>query len=61
MELTRPLFMENEAWYDYDDDGEIVLTKDAPKEAVESYNEFKKELQKQEENDLKFLKSTLNK
>ena len=35
----RPLFMENDRWFYYDG-RRFVLTDEAPKEAVESYNDF---------------------
>ena len=42
---TRPYFMNNKSWYRFDDDeGVIVLTKDAPPEAVKSYKEFYKDI-----------------
>lgn len=45
----RPYFMENEEWYYYDEEEEICkLTDKAPKEAIESYNEFYSE----DDNDL---------
>lgn len=38
---TRPYFMENPEWYYHDDKiNKYFLTDKAPKEAVESYNDF---------------------
>lgn len=38
---TRPYFMQNPEWYYHDDEiNKYFLTDKAPKEAVESYNEF---------------------
>ena len=37
---TRPYFMTNPSWYRFnDEDGEVELTKDAPEEAVKSFQE----------------------
>ena len=39
-----PYFIENGKWYYYDEEEEIYkLTKEAPKEAIESYNEYYKD------------------
>ena len=44
----KPYFMTNKEWYRYDDKEEkYVLTDKAPQEAIESYNEFYKELDSQ--------------
>lgn len=41
----RPYFMNNKNWYRFDNDqGVIVLTKDAPLEAVKSYKDFYKKM-----------------
>ena len=41
MRIPKPYFMENENWFYYDEEKEIYkLTKEAPKEAIESYKEF---------------------
>ena len=38
---TMPYFMTNEEWYYHDDkENKYYLTDKAPKEAIESYNEF---------------------
>lgn len=40
-ERNKPYFMENEDWYYFDkEEWRYKLTDKAPKEAVESYNEF---------------------
>ncbi len=40
---TRPYFMTNPSWYRFNDEsGEVELTKNAPEEAVKSFQEFKK-------------------
>lgn len=37
----RPIFLNNESWFVYDEEKRIyVLTKEATKEAKESYKEF---------------------
>ena len=42
--MSKPYFMENEDWYYYDDEeGIYKLTKKAPIEAIESYEEFYRE------------------
>ena len=42
--LDRPYFMENKTWYYWDKkEWKYKLTKEAPKKAIESYNEFYKE------------------
>lgn len=41
MDLGRPYFLTNDSWYYYDEDeGVYKLTEKAPKEAIQSYNEF---------------------
>lgn len=47
MTLTEPYFMSNKAWF-YFDEKEFCykLTDKAPKKAVQSYNEFYKELER---------------
>lgn len=43
MRISEPYFMKNEKWYFFDEVEEIYkLTKEAPKEAIESYEEFYK-------------------
>lgn len=45
-DTEMPYFMTNINWYYYDEKEEIFkLTDKAPKEAIESYKEFYKELQ----------------
>lgn len=52
---TRPYFMNNKDWYRFDDDeGVIVLTKDAPPEAIKSYEDFYKAID-QERNSAKSI------
>lgn len=42
--IGRPYFMSNKDWYRYDTEhGGWVVTEKAPKEAKESYEQFKKE------------------
>lgn len=42
--LRRPYFMENDDWYEFDEETEkFVLTDKAPVEAVESYKKYLKE------------------
>lgn len=41
--VTQPYFMKDESWYITNEDGEYLLTKNAPKEAVEDYNKRRKE------------------
>lgn len=39
--MDKPYFMENEAWFYFDEnDWCYKLTKDAPEEAKESYNDY---------------------
>ena len=46
-DYNEPYFATNEDWYYYDEIDEIYkLTKRATKEAIESYKEFYKELEK---------------
>ena len=46
--VRKPYFMTNKEWYRYDDkEDKYVLTDKAPQEAIESYNEFYKELDSQ--------------
>lgn len=41
MRIPKPYFMENEEWYFFDEKEDMYkLTKEAPKEAIESYNNF---------------------
>ena len=41
MTTEKPYFLENEAWYYFDEDEFCYkLTDKAPKKAVDSYNEF---------------------
>lgn len=41
MTLSKPYFMRNTDWYKFDEEKfKYVLTDKAPKNAVESYNEF---------------------
>lgn len=48
MILNRPYFMKNKDWYYYDTkEYKYKLTNKAPKEAVESYKEFYKKLEKE--------------
>nr|DAZ78073.1 MAG TPA: Putative cell wall binding repeat [Caudoviricetes sp.] len=38
---TEPYFMKNEKWYYFDENSfSYKLTKDAPKKAIDSYNEY---------------------
>lgn len=43
MTADKNLFLwnQNDEWWDYDKDGNVFLTKKAPKEAIESYEKFK--------------------
>lgn len=44
-DLDTPYFFENKDWYYYDEEDEVYkLTDKAPKEAIESYNEFYSEI-----------------
>lgn len=46
-DYSRPYFITNEKWYYYDEVDEIYkLTKEAPKKAIESYEELYKEAKK---------------
>lgn len=46
--LEMPYFLNNKEWYYYDEKEEkYKLTDKAPKEAVESYKQFYKELEKE--------------
>ncbi len=46
--LDRPYFMENEEWYYWDkSEWKYKLTSKAPKEAIESYKEFYKDMGKE--------------
>ena len=48
--LDMPYFMENEKWFYFDGKKrKFVLTKEAPSEAKKSYQEYYKELEKEEE------------
>ena len=48
-DYDEPYFATNENWYYYDEVDEIYkLTKKAPIEAIESYEEFYKELEKED-------------
>lgn len=49
MQVSRPFFMTNKKWWRYDDDGNIILTKDATKEARDSFAEFQKAMNDQDE------------
>lgn len=41
MFVDKPYFMEKEEWFYFDaEEKKFKLTKDAPKEAIESYKEF---------------------
>lgn len=41
MILEQPYFMKNKDWYYFDDEEFMYkLTEDAPKKAIDSYNEF---------------------
>lgn len=52
---TRPYFMTNPSWYRFnDEDGVVELTKDAPEEAVKSFQEFKK-IEEEQDNQAKYL------
>ena len=52
---TRPYFMTNPSWYRFkDEDGEVELTKDAPEEAVKSFQEFKK-VEEEQANQAQYL------
>jgi hypothetical protein len=43
--LDRPYFMENKEWYYWDEkEWKYKLTDKAPKKAIDSYNEFYKNL-----------------
>lgn len=43
--LDRPYFMNDKSWYYFDEkDWEYKLTENAPKKAIESYNDFYKTL-----------------
>ena len=49
VDIQVPYFIENEEWYYYDERDEIYkLTDKATKEAIKSYEEFYKELDKEE-------------
>lgn len=46
--IDMPYFMQNKSWYEYDfKKKKYVLTKEAPKRAIESYKEFYKEFNKE--------------
>ena len=46
----QPYFMENEEWWFYDwEEMKYKLTEKAPKEAIESYEEFYKEIKMDED------------
>ena len=52
---TRPYLMRNPSWYRFkDEDGEVELTKDAPEEAVKSFQEFKK-VEEEQANQAQYL------
>lgn len=38
------LWQRDDAWWDYDKDGHVVLTDKAPQQARESYEKFKKKV-----------------
>lgn len=41
MRMSEPYFMKNKEWYFFDEkEDKYKLTKEAPKEAIESYNDF---------------------
>jgi hypothetical protein len=40
---NKPYFMSNESWYAVDENGDLILTKNAPKEAIADYNKYKQE------------------
>ena len=41
MTLNEPYFMKNKEWYSFNEkEWKYILTDKAPKEAVDSYNEF---------------------
>lgn len=41
--MDKPLFMDDKRWYEFDfQKREYVLTEQAPPEAVESYEQYKK-------------------
>lgn len=43
--LEEPYFLTDKSWYYYDMElGKLMLTEDAPEEAVKSYNEYYKML-----------------
>lgn len=48
--LKKPYFMENEEWYTVVENGDrgYILTDKAPKKAVDSYNEYYKEIEMQD-------------
>lgn len=48
--IGEPYFMKNKDWYSIDENGNYVLTKLAPQEAIDDYNKLKQEyLQQQKE------------
>lgn len=48
MTLNEPYFTKNKEWYFFDEkEWKYKLTDKAPKEAIESYNEFYSELEKE--------------
>ena len=50
MDVRAPYFIENEEWYYFDEEEEIYkLTDKAPQEAIDSYNEYCKEMKEYEE------------
>nr|DAH90093.1 MAG TPA: hypothetical protein [Caudoviricetes sp.] len=59
---TPPLFMTNKDWYRFDDEkGRAVLTKDAPPEAVKSYNDYYREIEEREKSDVEAIVKALAK
>lgn len=40
---TMPYFAKDKSWYDFDEDGNVILTKNAPPKAVAEYNQLRKE------------------
>ena len=46
MFVDEPYFMKNKTWYYFDfEERKYKLTEEAPKEAIESYNDYYKEIE----------------
>lgn len=50
MELTKPYFLKNKNWFYYDEEEmKYKLKKDAPAEAIKSYNDYYRQIDAQYE------------